>query len=396
VSTTSGTRGQVKGIKNGMTSVTATLNTFSGSATVNVSPPTLVALTVDPTTMRLAPGMYNYIAATAVNSDGSTSDVSATATWSSSDASIASVMLYQGYAYVLAGNTPGTATVTATLATGQTASAAITVISATLTSIQIDPAQPKLAIGGSQDLGATGVFSDSSTMSLKYVATWTSSDPTVASVSDDPYSYQRGFVTALKAGTATITVNYNGVIGTTVVTVSPATLSTIQITPFSPHLPVGFTTYLQATGIFSDNTTQDITYLMNWSSSDPSVASVDQYGTLTPSKAGTVTITGYYLGVTGTNSVTVSSATLSSISITPANPTLSVQATKQLSALGTFSDGSAMDITFYVTWLSDNTQVANVANAYPIEGQVKGLSSGSCHVTAVRGSVSSQTGVTVQ
>src|SRR5207253_2606688 len=102
-------------------SISVTLSTFNGSGTVNVSPPTLVALSLDPTTMRLAPGMYNYIAATAVNSDGSTNDVSATATWSSTDTTIADVQLYQGYAYVLAGNTPGIATVKATLATGQTA-----------------------------------------------------------------------------------------------------------------------------------------------------------------------------------------------------------------------------------------------------------------------------------
>src|SRR5262249_36775528 len=128
--------------------------------------------------------------------------------------------------------------------TGQTASSTITVISATLNSIQIDPSSPNLPVGGTVDLGATGLFSDLSTMPLKYVATWTSSDPTVATVSDDPYSYQRGFVNALKAGTTTITATYNGVVGTTTVTVNPATLSQIQITPFAPKLPVGFTTYL--------------------------------------------------------------------------------------------------------------------------------------------------------
>ncbi len=396
VSNAAGSQGQVKGIADGTTTISATLGSFTGSATVHVSPPTLVAITIDPVSQRLAPGMYNYVVATAVMSDGSTQDVSATGTWSSTDANVADVQLYQGYAYVMAGNLPGTATIKVQIPSGESASATVEVISAQLNQILIDPAQPQLAVGGSVDLAATGLFSDLSTMTLKYVASWTSSDPTVATVSNDPYSYSRGFVQALKPGTATITANYNGVIGTTVVTVSSATLQTIQITPFSPHLPVGFTTYLQATGIFSDNTTQDLSYLVSWSSSDPSVASIGAYGSLQPNAAGNATVTAFYQGVTGTNAVTVTAATLSSISLTPANANVAVQATKQLSALGTFSDGSSMDVTWYVTWLSDNTQVANVSNAWPYQGQAKGLSAGGCHLSAVRGSVSAITGLTVQ
>lgn len=394
VSNTAGNKGLVKALVDGMATITATFGTFTATGNVTVSPPVVVAVNVDPSTLRLPVGLYEYVDATTVMSDGSSESVSGSVTWTSTNSAVAYVQVYQSqYAYVIAAGA-GTTVIKATLANGMSAAINVTVTNASITSVEIGPAQPTLPVGATLDMTAIGVFSDFSTSNLKYSAAWSSSNPAVASVGNSDYS--KGLLTGLSAGTTTITANYDGMIGTTLVTVSGATLSTIQITPFSPKLPVGFETYLQATGIYSDNTTQDLTYQVSWSSSASATASVSYYGRVTPNAPGMVTISAHFKGVTGTNTVTVSAATLTSIAITPAASTVAVQATKQLAATGTFSDLTTMDVTAYVTWLSSTTSIANVSNAWPKQGEVKGLAPGTTMVTAIRGSTSATASVQVQ
>ncbi|MBS1149302.1 MAG: hypothetical protein H6Q89_1000, partial [Myxococcaceae bacterium] len=394
VSNSTGIKGQVKGLANGSTTITATFGSFVATGAVTVSPPVVVALNVDPSILRLPIGLYEYVDATTVMSDGSSESVSGSVTWTSTAPGVADVQVYQGqYAYVIAASA-GSTVIKATHANGMSATIAVTVTNASITSVEIGPAQPKLPVGGKLDLTAIGVFSDFSTSNLKYSAAWSSSNPLVASVGNSDYT--KGALTALSPGTTTITANYDGIIGTTVVTVSSATLMTIQVTPFSPRLPVGFETYLQATGIYTDNSTQDLTYEASWSTSASTLGSISYYGRFTPVAAGTVTISAHYAGVTGTNAITVSSATLTSITLTPGTASVAVQATKQFAASGNFSDGTTMDVTPYVTWFAGNTVTANVSNAWPKQGEAKGLGVGTTTITAVRGSVTATAQLQVQ
>src|SRR5262249_42748254 len=153
------------------------------------------------------------------------------------------------------------------------------------------------------------------------------------------------------AGTATITANWMGSSGSTTITVTSATITTIQVTPFAPTLPVGFITQLTATAIYSDNTTLDVTLLATWSSSAPGTAAVSDAGgtkgRVTPLAAGSATISVSYQNVTGTDVVTVSGATLTAITISPAMASIAVQGVQQFTATGAFSDGSSLDVTSY-------------------------------------------------
>ncbi|MHB8698852.1 MAG: outer membrane protein assembly factor BamB family protein [Sulfuricaulis sp.] len=81
-------------------------------------------------------------------------------------------------------------------------------------------------------------------------------------------------------------------------------------------------------------------------------------------------------------------ATLSSIAVTPSNPTVTNGKTLQLTATGTYSDGSTQDLTSQVTWLSlDPTKVTVSAT-----GQITGQNNyGSTTVTATSGSVPGST-----
>lgn len=393
VSNAAGERGLLRGVANGTTQAEATFQGLKGAATVTISAPTVVAMSVNPPSMRLPVG-FQFISASLAMSDGTTQEVGGTATWSSSNSQVAEVVVYDGYAYVEA-RMPGSAVLTATSG-AHTANCQLTVTTATLTQIQISPATPQLQLGATQRLVATGVYSDFSTINLTYYATWSSSTPAVAGVDNSEFSYDRGQVTALSVGTTTISVNFQGVTSTTSLTVSPATLTRIQVAPFAPRIPVGFDTWMRATGIYSDNTTRDLSYDVAWTSSAPGTASVDPYGRMTPHQAGTATLRATFGGVTGSTDVTITNATLQSIAITPGSVSLAPQAEQLLHAMGTFSDGTTLEVTWYVTWLSSQPSVADVRNDYPYYGQLKGLTAGSTAVTAVRGGVQASVNVTVQ
>ena len=56
----------------------------------------------------------------------------------------------------------------------------------------------------------------------------------------------------------------------------------------------------------------------------------------------------------------LSTPALTSVAVTPANPTGQAGATQQFTATGTYSDNTTKDITSQVTWSSSNTAVASI------------------------------------
>jgi trimeric autotransporter adhesin len=66
---------------------------------------------------------------------------------------------------------------------------------------------------------------------------------------------------------------------------------------------------------------------------------------------------------------------------------VAVGGSQQLTATGTFSDGTTLDITVYVGWSSSDASVADVSNAAGTKGLAYGFKAGSVTVTATRGIV---------
>jgi hypothetical protein len=83
--------------------------------------------------------------------------------------------------------------------------------------------------------------------------------------------------------------------------------------------------------------------------------------------------------------------TLQSITVTPANPTLPLGSTRQLTATGRYSDGSSRDLTAEVTW----TRLVLGSITVSSGGLVTAVAMGSNTVVASLGSISGSTGVTV-
>ena len=84
--------------------------------------------------------------------------------------------------------------------------------------------------------------------------------------------------------------------------------------------------------------------------------------------AGSTTISATSGSISGSTTLTVTSATLVSIAVTPANPSIANGLTEQFTATGTYTDNSTQNLTTQVTWSSSNTAVATVSNASGSQG----------------------------
>ena len=153
---------------------------------------------------------------------------------------------------------------------------------------------------------------------------WTSSDNSVALVRELPES--EGLVAGLGVGSTSIIATLAGIQSSTTVTVTAATLTAIAITPPGPSLAKGTTVQLTATGIFSDGTTEDLTDQVNWTSSDEAIEQVGNSiltdGLVIGVGVGSATTTATLDGIRGSTAVTVSAATLTSITVTPTDPSI--------------------------------------------------------------------------
>jgi uncharacterized protein YjdB len=96
------------------------------------------------------------------------------------------------------------------------------------------------------------------------------------------------------------------------------TLTSISINPTAPQVDAGKTLQLQAFGTYDDGSRKPITSGVSWSSSDPSVATVDpNTGILTGVATGTSTITASAQALSGTASATVLLTNVTAINVNP-------------------------------------------------------------------------------
>ena len=173
--------------------------------------------------------------------------------------------------------------------------------------------------------------------------------------------------------------------------VSGSTVTSITVSPTNSVLQVGDTEQLSATGKTADGYTVDVTPGATWTSSDRSVATISAGGLVTAVGGGTADIEVKYQDGRTKTFVVVTSATLSSISVTPSNESITAGATKQFVASGTYSDGASRTITSNVTWTSSRPGVATISST----GLATGVSAGSTAITATSGATYAMTNLTV-
>ncbi|HZX41140.1 MAG TPA: Ig-like domain-containing protein [Myxococcaceae bacterium] len=383
--------GLVTAVAPGTATVTATSGSVAGSTTVTVTAATLKSIAVTPPNPSAAKGTTLQLTATGTYSDNSTQDITGQVTWASSVTTVATISNAAGSKGLASTLGVGTSNISAALS-GKTGGTMLTVTAATLQSISVTPATPSRPVPLTLAFSATGSFTDGTTQDLTTQVTWSSSKTAVATISNAAGSI--GVATPVAPGNTTIGATLGARSGSTVFTVTSATLSSIAVTPANPSIAKGTTQQFTATGNYSDGSTFDLTQTATWASSKTAVATISNAagskGKASAAGVGTTTISADFGGKTGSTDLTVTPATLVSLAVTPAAPSIPRGLTQQFIGTGTFSDGSTQVLTFTVTWSSSDPVVASIANAGS-PGLATGLSVGTTTIRAAVGTISGST-----
>jgi uncharacterized protein YjdB len=362
--------GDATAVAAGSTTVTATMDGMSGSATLTVATAakTLTSIAVSPATANIAAGATQQFTAKATYSDSSTADVTATVVWTTSNATVMKI----SSTGLAAAQSSGSVTITATL-DSVSGSASVTVpvpvAVKTLVSIAVSPGTASIAAKAAQQFTATGSYSDGSQADISATVSWTTSNGAVATVN------AAGLATAVATGTTSVNASLSGVIGTATLTVTPV-LSSISVSPNPASIHVGATQQFAATATYSDGSTQNITATATWTAASPAVATVSAAGLATAVASGTTAVTASLNGISG--SATINVPRLTSISVAPNPANILVGATQQFTATASYSDGTTQNITATAIWTAASTAVATV-NA---SGMATAVGPGSTTVTA--------------
>ncbi len=374
----------------GSTTITATSGSVSGSTSLTVTAGVLVSITVTPPNPIIAKGMQQQFTAIGTFADNTTQDITNSVVWSLSDNSIATISNTAGSRGLATGVAVGSTSIIATSGS-VSGSTTLTVTAAALVSITVTPPNPSIAKGTHQQFTAIGNFTDNTTKDITNSVVWSPSDNSIATISNTEGS--RGLATGVAAGSTGIIATFGSVSGSATLTVTAATLASITVTPPNTSIVKGTQQQFTAIGTFTDNTTQDITNLVVWSLSDNSIATISNAagsrGLATGVAAGSTSIIATSGSVSGSATLTVTAATLVSITVTPANAYVGFHTNVQYTAIGHFSDNTTQDITQLVTWSSSNTSVATISN----QPGSKGLATtdgviGMTVITATSGNIS--------
>jgi len=164
----------------------------------------LTGLTVAPELLTIAQGQTGTLTATGSYSDGSTQDLTATATWTETDVSgsnVASVASGQ-----VLGKSVGQASITAAVG-GFSSTAVVTVNAPMYTALAVTPIEELAFPGMTIQFTATATLTDGSTADVTALATWSELDQIGTGVAT---INSTGLATAASTGLAAITAAFSG------------------------------------------------------------------------------------------------------------------------------------------------------------------------------------------
>lgn len=267
-----------------------------GGAATTSNPParTLTSIAVTSASASVAAGLTDQFKATGTYSDSTTSDITSTVSWTSATPAVATI----NASGLASSKTQGTSLITATSGS-VTASATLTVSSPALTALTVTPASGasanlSVAVGQTEQFKAIGTFTDSSSSDLTSAVSWTSATPAVATID------AAGLATSKTQGTALISATSGALTASLTLTVTPPALVSIAIKQVKVQM--GSAAQMTATGTYTDQSTQDLTSTVAWSSLNSYVATINSFGVLDPLHAGSSAIVAKQGGISaGTN-----------------------------------------------------------------------------------------------
>lgn len=273
-----------------------------------------------------------------------------------------------------------------------------------LLSIAIDGAGTtvEMTVGGSKQIKVWGTFEGSTaTRELTNSASWTSSDNSVVTI-------EKGTLTALKTGTATIRADYNSATSSITVSVKEdykeltlkyGSEGKFSLDAVESDLAVKAIAKSVVDGSGTTNES-DVTKNATWTSSNTAVLTVDE-GQLTLVGEGTATVTAKYTGLTATFKATVTlpysklelQYTKNNVTEKAEDLELVVDDELQLMSKSTDKNDTSLttDVSEKATWSSSDTSVVTVE-----KGKLKAIGLGKTTITATYLGVTAKTDVYVR
>ena len=374
--------GVLTAVDDGSVTVTAEQDGITASATVTVPAPTLTAITVDPATATILVGENVTFTATGTYQNSPDSEPTSgpvTVSWSSSDASIATITS----SGVASGQDPGVVTITASNGSVQgTATLNVVEFMPVLTAITVTPIATEAPIGDNVQFTATGVYTapgGGTTTGPVEDVVWAVSNESIATIDEDT-----GVASALTQGSTTVTASSGGVTGSATLTVTAPALRSITVSPETADVPLGGTQVYTAMGIYSDSSTpRPIDGTVTWTSADTAIATVTPTGsstTATAEAAGTTMITANSGGFSDTAEIVVTEPELAAlIRIEPETARVVPGTSQEFTAYGSFTDGSESALAdANIVWSSSDDTIATV----DADGIATGVAQGEVTITA--------------
>ncbi|MBT1072046.1 Ig-like domain-containing protein [Pelotalea chapellei] len=291
--------------------LTANVRGVTSTFQLTVSNAKISAVIISPVDPTIPVGLTTQFTASGSFSDSTTQDITPDSAWASDTPNIATISNAdgsKGFAHALA---VGTSTIRATF-DGMSDTTVLTVSAPVPVSITITtPASDNLIVGANRDFTVTATMSDGTPQIVTPDSEWSTSDAAIATVGNA--APDKGKVTGVAAGSATISAVYAGLTATANVTVAAKVVQSLAIDPppatflsitspftFQTLTPVQFT----ATATYNDGSTQVVTAQAAWTSSLPNSVSVNN-GLVTPISANTAIITASFEGLKQTVTVIV-------------------------------------------------------------------------------------------
>ena len=267
------TNGRVRAVSPGVTTITASCGSVKSSCEVTVVPVQATSITLDKTEKTIDMSDFVWLTATVYPDNTPDNTYDKTVIWSSSNESVATV---DSRGFVTPIN-PGSTIITATCG-DVSATCSITVISL-VTDISLNPERVNMYVNETLQIQPTIYPSNATNKKIS----WDSYNDAIATVDD------QGNITAVAPGETIImasSTDTSGIYALCYITVKPALAESLTISPESWNGTVGESLDITAV-ILPEYTTNKV---LKWSSSDTSVAVVNDAGTVTVLKDGSCII----------------------------------------------------------------------------------------------------------
>ncbi len=279
------------------------------------------------------------------------------------------------FASIVPSFSPVTARATARMAVVALAAAALANCdlnpNVTACSVTIAPSTISLPVNGAVNI--TGTAFDCKGASIKNkTINYSSANTAIATVT------VTGQVIGVAVGTTTVSAVANGKTGTAQVTVTPEVATSVTVSP--ANITLRLTNQKQFSAIAKNAAgTQIAGRTFRWSSSNSSVASVDQNGNVIALSPGSIVIAADADGVIGNSSVTVTNIPIGSCTLSPASQKVTVtQQAQPTIALRDTANNSLPTAGRALNWVSDNEVVATVSST----GVITARKAGTAKITA--------------